>query len=58
MGRPFGISDGDVHIELPLDIDEDTTEDQMAHVSTLLGNLTKTTSFILIARLRQLESDI
>ncbi|KAF7555653.1 hypothetical protein G7Z17_g1983 [Cylindrodendrum hubeiense] len=61
MGRPFGISDRDIDIELPLDINEDTTEEQMAHVSTLLGNPTKSTSltsFILIAQLRQLESDI
>lgn len=62
MGRPFGISDRDIDIELPLDINEDTTEEQLtAHGDKLLGTparSTSLTSFVLVARLRQIESDI
>ncbi|KFA54954.1 hypothetical protein S40293_02305 [Stachybotrys chartarum IBT 40293] len=61
MGRPFGISDRDIDVELPLDIDEDTTQEQLANLDSILGSQTKATSmtsFILIARLRRIESDI
>jgi hypothetical protein len=61
MGRPFGISDRDIDIELPLDIDEDVTEAQLVDVESLLGSASKSstlTSFIKIVQLRHIESDI
>lgn len=60
MGRPFGISDRDIDLELPLNINENATEDQLSK-SEHIGSLSKSTSlssFILIIRLRQIESDI
>lgn len=61
MGRPFGISDRDIDLELPLDINEDITEDQLNSISLSVEGPTKSTSltsFILITRLRKIESDI
>ena len=61
MGRPFAISDRDIDIDLPLDIDENITENQLECLDELLGSQIKSTSltsFILIVRLRQIESDI
>jgi hypothetical protein len=59
MGRPFGISDRDIDLELPLDINEDTTDDKIAQaVPGSRSRSTSLTSFLLIIRLRQIESDI
>jgi hypothetical protein len=61
MGRPFGISDRDIDIELPLDINEDTTETQLADLNSILASSSRSTtltSFILIVQLRHIESDI
>ncbi|CAK7237246.1 hypothetical protein SCUCBS95973_009896 [Sporothrix curviconia] len=63
MGRPLGISDRDIDIALPLDIDEDMTDAQLAVVQLPVrvapsDPSTSLTSFVLIARLRQIESDI
>lgn len=61
MGRPFGISDRDIDIDLPLDINEDTTETQLITLGfTPAQNSRSTTltSFILIVQLRRIESDI
>ena len=61
MGRPFGISDRDIDLELPLNIDEDTTEEQLMRAGGSLGSSSKSTSltsFVLIIQMRQIESDI
>lgn len=61
MGRPFGISDRDIDISLPLDIDEATTEDQLVDVRILLGSRLRSTSmslFNMVVQLRRIESDI
>ena len=63
MGRPLGISDRDIDIALPLDIDEDMTDEQLAVVQLPVrvspaDPSTSLTSFVLIAQLRQIESDI
>lgn len=65
MGRPFGISDRDIDIDLPLDVDENITEDRLQSIDSTSysrfhrrTNSTSLTSFIHIVRLRQIESDI
>ncbi|CAK7203769.1 hypothetical protein SEUCBS139899_006516 [Sporothrix eucalyptigena] len=63
MGRPLGISDRDIDIALPLDVDEDITEEQLAVIQlptrvSPSDPSTSLTSFVLIAQLRQIESDI
>lgn len=61
LGRPLGISDRDIDIELPLDINEDTTDEQLRSAATPTGNQEKSTSltsFLLVVRLRQIESDV
>jgi hypothetical protein len=59
MGRPFGISDRDIDLEMPLDISEDTTEGQLVALDlNLPQEPTSMTSFILVTRLRQIESEI
>lgn len=61
MGRPFGISDRDIDIELPLDISENTTEAQLESLDSVLGSPAKSTSltsFLMIVQLRHIESDI
>ncbi|EXJ90263.1 hypothetical protein A1O1_03362 [Capronia coronata CBS 617.96] len=64
MGRPFGISDRDIDLEFPLDIDEDITEERLACLPVETGSSpttlrsTSLTPFLLITRLRQIESDI
>lgn len=61
MGRPFGISDRDIDISLPCDIDEDITEEQLVDVHQLLGSNTRSTSltlFNMVVQLRRIESDI
>ncbi|KAF2005831.1 hypothetical protein P154DRAFT_285956 [Amniculicola lignicola CBS 123094] len=61
MGRPFGISDRDIDIELPLDINENTTEQELLSFTFAHGSLSKSTSlssFIHVVQLRQIESDI
>lgn len=59
MGRPFGISDRDIDLAMPLDISEDTTEEQLlTRDLSLPQGPTSMTSFILVTRLRQIESEI
>ena len=61
MGRPFGISDRDIDIDLPLDVNEDITEEDMGNVASIMGTRTKSTSlssFVIILQLRKIESDI
>ncbi|EXJ80692.1 hypothetical protein A1O3_06976 [Capronia epimyces CBS 606.96] len=62
MGRPFGISDRDIDLAFPLDINEDATEEELAHVKAFSAGTpptsTSLTPFIVITRLRQIESDI
>lgn len=61
MGRPFGISDRDIDIGLPLDIDEDTTEEQLACFHEISRSTTRSTSmtlFNMVVQLRCIESDI
>lgn len=69
MGRPFGISDRDIDIDLPLDVDEAITDEQLALIQPTSisrkgsigndsGNSTSLTSFVHVIRLRQIESDI
>ena len=63
-GRPFGISDRDINVDLPLDIDEHADEDAFACKNLPLAKdgaesgSTSLTSFILVVRIRQIESDI
>jgi hypothetical protein len=59
MGRPFGISDRDIDLSMPLDISEDTTQEQLQSLDlSRPQGPTSMTSFILITRLRQIESEI
>lgn len=63
MGRPFGISDRDIDLDLPFAIDEDASEEQLASLqatpnSHKSNKSTSLTSFLHITRLRQIESDI
>ncbi|KAF2703725.1 hypothetical protein K504DRAFT_417739 [Pleomassaria siparia CBS 279.74] len=61
MGRPFGIADRDIDIELPLNINEDTTEEQLARsglTRAVPSKSTSLTSFILVVQLRRIESEI
>jgi hypothetical protein len=61
MGRPFGISDRDIDVDLPLDINEVTTEEELRAFESIPispTNCTSMTSFIMIVQLRRLESDI
>jgi hypothetical protein len=61
MGRPFGISDRDIDLGLPLDVNEDATEEQLTHATASIEpptTSTSLTSFIHVTRLRQIESDI
>ncbi|KAH9902335.1 fungal-specific transcription factor domain-containing protein [Xylariomycetidae sp. FL2044] len=65
LGRPFAISDRDIDVPLPLDINESTTAEELASIPD--ANLTRTSapeistslsSFIQIVRIRRIESDI
>lgn len=61
MGRPFGISDRDIDTGLPLDIDEDTTEEQLFDAQQKSRSSTSSTSmtlFNMVVQLRRIESDI
>ncbi|KAI0121059.1 fungal-specific transcription factor domain-containing protein [Xylariales sp. AK1849] len=66
LGRPFAISDRDINVELPLDVDEACEdlailEKAQYIASQPTGPATKSTSmtgFIYICRLRVIESDI
>ncbi|KAI0483343.1 fungal-specific transcription factor domain-containing protein [Xylariaceae sp. FL0804] len=64
LGRPFAISDRDIDVPLPLDIDEATTEDELAQMGELqeLDTApevsTSLSSFLQIVRIRRIESDI
>ncbi|KAI0176924.1 fungal-specific transcription factor domain-containing protein [Pestalotiopsis sp. NC0098] len=62
LGRPFAISDRDIDVPLPLDIDEDITEEGLASIpltQTLPPDTsTSLSSFIQIVRIRRIESDI
>ncbi|KAK9417016.1 putative Transcription factor domain-containing protein [Seiridium unicorne] len=67
LGRPFAISDRDIDVQLPLDVDE-SCEDlevlERTRVATDQGSnspaskSTSMTGFIYICKLRQIESDI
>lgn len=64
LGRPFALSDRDIDIGLPLDIDEDCIDDRYfdeasQRVHSGVSEKTKSLSlFIHIARLRMIESEI
>ncbi|KAI1773936.1 fungal-specific transcription factor domain-containing protein [Hypoxylon cercidicola] len=64
LGRPPSISDRDIDAELPLDINEDTIDEEIIrqasmHVSNIPVNPPNTlTSFIHRTRLKQIESEI
>lgn len=61
LGRPFGISDRDIDIDLPLDIDENTEEPQLADLESILATSSRSstlTSFLMVVHLRRIESDI
>lgn len=63
LGRPFAISDRDIDVPLPLDIDEATTEDgfpqvYVPHDNSAPENSTSLSSFLQIVRIRRIESDI
>lgn len=65
LGRPFGISDRDIDVPFPLDVDEATTDPKILRNAALqqipeIPRLTSTTlsSFIQLLRLRRIESDI
>lgn len=63
-GRPFGISDREIDVALPLDLDEDVTEEELAgYLARRLplpaeGTSISLSSFLHIVRLRQIESQI
>ncbi|KAK9792793.1 putative Zn(2)-C6 fungal-type domain-containing protein [Seiridium cardinale] len=64
LGRPFAVSDRDIDVPLPLDIDEATTPEEFSRLAEpdVLGsapeNSTSLSSFLQIVRIRQIESDI
>jgi len=62
LGRPPSISDHDIDVELPLDIDEDTEDAAVfrnaSPTSTPVNPPTTMTCFIHILRLKRIESDI
>lgn len=64
LGRPFAISDRDIDVPLPLDIDEATTAEDFAsttrhHVhDSAPEKSTSLSSFLQIVRIRRIESDI
>ncbi|KAI1142645.1 fungal-specific transcription factor domain-containing protein [Hypoxylon sp. FL0543] len=64
VGRPPSISDHDIDAELPLDINEDTLDDETIRQASMHANgipmnpPTTLTSFIHRTRLKQIESEI
>lgn len=64
LGRPFAISDRDIDVPLPLDVDEAITGQEFADMAELAeqttapSNSTSLSSFIQIVRIRRIESDI
>jgi len=61
MGRPFGISDRDIDLELPFDVDESLTEERFEvwrSSKVHIDRISTLTSFIKIAELRRIESEI
>jgi hypothetical protein len=65
LGRPFSISDRDIDVPLPLDIDEAATDSELLRfpptsnkASTVPTTSTSLSSWIHILKLRQIESDI
>lgn len=61
MGRPFGISDRDIDLEIPLDINEDSTEKSLSCWEPPQIPVQKSTtlsSFIRLIALRKIESEI
>ncbi|KAI2614671.1 fungal-specific transcription factor domain-containing protein [Hypoxylon fragiforme] len=64
IGRPPSISDRDIDVELPYDINEDTIDDEVIRLaSTRVSNIpvnppNTLTSFIHRVRLKQIESEI
>lgn len=64
LGRPPAISDSDIDVELPLDINEDTTDPAIIHQASEyiseypVSPATSLTSFIHQIRLKRIESEI
>ena len=61
MGRPFGISDRDIDIDLPLDINENTEEPHLVDLDSIQASSSRSstlTSFLMVVQLRHIESDI
>ncbi|KAH7303853.1 fungal-specific transcription factor domain-containing protein [Stachybotrys elegans] len=67
LGRPFSISDRDIDVELPTDIDEDIEDESRlrnaqnearSHPTRTPKSSTSMTGFIHICRLRKIESEI
>jgi hypothetical protein len=64
LGRPPAISDSDIDVELPLDINEDTTDPARIHHASEhiseypVNPATSLTSFIHQIRLKRIESEI
>jgi hypothetical protein len=64
LGRPPAISDSDIDVELPLDINEDTTDPAIIHHASEniseypVNPATSLTSFIHQIRLKRIESEI
>ncbi|KAI1868736.1 uncharacterized protein JN550_006311 [Neoarthrinium moseri] len=64
LGRPFAISDRDIDVPLPWDIDESTTAEDFSRLSEPKGNdsapehSTSLSSFVRMVKLRRIESDI
>lgn len=67
MGRPFALSDRDIDVPLPLDVDEATTDSELRKLPTSTSSLeqhsaplnsTTMSSFVHVVRLRQIESAI
>ncbi|KAI1340155.1 fungal-specific transcription factor domain-containing protein [Xylariaceae sp. FL0016] len=67
LGRPFAISDRDIDVELPLDVDESTEDPEILEKAQETANRvpvvptaksTSMTGFIYICRLRIIESQI
>ncbi len=59
--HPLGISDRDINADLPLDVDEHADEADIAGMPCQDGPLRKSTtltSFLMVVRIRQIESDI
>ncbi|KAH8645455.1 fungal-specific transcription factor domain-containing protein [Xylariales sp. PMI_506] len=64
LGRPFAISDRDIDVPLPMDIDEATSMDAIARMGeppakdVVPERSTSLSSFLQVVRIRRIESDI